>query len=92
MLKIARLYVVRGRVQGVGYRNFAQLAATELRVKGYAKNLDDGSVEVYAIGPEHALNELSGILAKGPRWGEVRGVEQSEAAVDARYVSFRIER
>ncbi len=92
MVQKARVYVVRGRVQGVGYRNFAQLAATGLRLKGYAKNLDDGSVEVYAIGPEPALNELSGVLAKGPRWGEVRGVDQCEAAVDARYVSFRIER
>ena len=92
MVEIARLYVVRGRVQGVGYRNFVQMAATELRVKGYAKNLDDGSVEVYAVGAEGALHELSGILAKGPQWGEVRGVEQRDAAVDARYVSFRIER
>ena len=92
MVEIARLYVVQGRVQGVGYRNFAQVAATKLRVKGYAKNLDDGSVEVYAVGREGALNELSGILAKGPLWGEVRHVEQREAAVDARYVSFRIER
>ena len=92
MVEIGRIYVVRGRVQGVGYRNFAQVAATGLGVKGYAKNLDDGSVEVYAIGSEEALRELSGILSKGPRWGEVRGVEQCEAAVDARYVSFRIER
>ena len=71
MVEIARIYVVRGRVQGVGYRNFAQVAATGLRIKGYAKNLDDGSVEVYAIGSEAALCELSGILSKGPRWGEV---------------------
>ena len=92
MVEIARLYIVRGRVQGVGYRNFAQMAATELHVRGYARNLDNGSVEVYAIGQERALNELSGMLAKGPRWGEVRGVDEREAAVDARYASFRIER
>ena len=92
MTEIARIYIVRGRVQGVGYRNFAQKAASGLGLKGYARNLDDGSVEVYAVGAANQLNELSGLLAKGPLWGEVRGVEESEAVVDGRYVSFRIER
>ena len=47
----ARRWYVRGRVQGVGYRNFAQHAAIALDLTGYAPNLDDGRVEVYAVGP-----------------------------------------
>ena len=47
----ARRWFIRGRVQGVGYRNFAQRAAVELGLTGYARNLDDGRVEVYAVGP-----------------------------------------
>ena len=46
---IARRYFIRGRVQGVGFRDFAQRAAAQLGVSGYARNLDDGRVEVYAV-------------------------------------------
>ncbi|HEU0139105.1 MAG TPA: acylphosphatase, partial [Bryobacteraceae bacterium] len=42
---------MRGRVQGVGFRDFAQRAASDLSLNGYVKNLDDGRVEVYAAGP-----------------------------------------
>ncbi len=85
----ARRWIVRGRVQGVGYRYFAQRAAVELGLTGYARNLDDGSVEVYAAGPVVKLSELAGRLHLGPRWSDVRGVEEQEAAVQE-YGSFRI--
>jgi len=51
----ARRWLVRGRVQGVGYRWFAQKAAAGLGLSGYARNLDDGRVEVYAAGAEAKL-------------------------------------
>lgn len=86
----ARRWLVRGRVQGVGYRYFAQHAASELGLTGYARNLDDGSVEVYAVGPEKKLSEMAGILRTGPRWADVRGVDEQEAEVK-RYGEFRIE-
>jgi len=86
----ARRWFVRGRVQGVGYRYFAQKAATGLGLTGYARNLDDGRVEVYAVGPEEKLSELAGMLHKGPMWSDVRGVDEQEAAVQE-YGSFRIE-
>jgi acylphosphatase len=85
----ARRWLIRGRVQGVGYRYFAQRAAVELGLRGYARNLDDGRVEVYAVGPVAKLSELAGMLHRGPRWGDVRGVEEQEAAVQE-YGSFRI--
>ena len=80
--KIARLYRIRGRVQGVGFRYFAEKAAHELGVKGWVRNDDDGTVQVYAVGNPEQLAELAGLLWKGPGWAEVRGVEESEAAVE----------
>ena len=86
----ARRWLVRGRVQGVGYRWFAQKAAAGLGLNGYARNLDDGRVEVYAAGPAAKLDELAGMLHHGPRWADVRGVEEQECAVQE-LGSFHIE-
>jgi len=86
----ARRWYVRGRVQGVGYRNFAQRSAQALGLTGYARNLDDGRVEVYAAGPAGKIAELTPLLHRGPRWADVRGVEEQEAAVQMS-ASFRID-
>jgi len=86
----ARKWLVRGGVQGVGYRYFAQRAATGLGLTGYARNLADGRVEVYAAGPKEALETMAGLLHRGPRWADVRGVDEQEAPVHE-YDSFRIE-
>jgi acylphosphatase len=88
--QVARRWLIRGRVQGVGFRYFAQRAAAQLGLAGYVRNLDDGRVEVYAIGPEAKLSELAGVLHRGPRWAEVHGMEEQEAEPKA-YTSFEIE-
>jgi acylphosphatase len=77
-------------VQGVGYRYFAQRAAVELGLTGYARNLDDGRVEVYAAGSAAQLAALAGMLYRGPRWADVRGVEEQEAAPQTS-TSFRVD-
>ena len=87
--KTARRWLVRGRVQGVGYRYFAQKSALNLGLRGYTRNLDDGRVEVYAVGSKAALDEYAGLLHQGPRWAEVHGVTQEEAAPE-RHSSFEI--
>ena len=87
---IARRYFVRGRVQGVGYRYFAQRAAEQVGVGGYVRNLDDGRVEVYAVGTRDQLADLAGRLWKGPRFADVHGVEELEADVQ-QYDTFHIE-
>ncbi len=89
--QLARRYVVAGRVQGVGFRFFVQKHAERLGLKGYTRNLDDGSVEVYAIGPADLLSELNGLLWKGPTYSDVRSVEEKEAALEKRS-GFSIER
>jgi acylphosphatase len=80
--RTARRWYISGRVQGVGYRFFAQRAAAALGLTGYARNLDDGRVEVYAAGPSEVLSEFSARLREGPRWADVRGVEEQEAAIE----------
>ena len=80
---MARLYRVRGRVQGVGFRNFVERAANSLGVSGWARNLDDGDVEVYAVGTPEQLSELSSHLWRGPRWADVRGVVESESGLES---------
>jgi len=87
---IARQYFVRGRVQGVGFRWFVQRAAGELGITGYVRNLDDGRVEVYAVGSPGRISELAAMLRQGPRWSDVRGVDEQEAALRD-YASFQIE-
>lgn len=90
MVPAARRYFVRGRVQGVGFRYFVERVAVELKLTGYTRNLDDGRVEVYAVGPPQKLTEMNQRLWQGPLFADVRGVEEQEAGV-REYSSFRIE-
>ena len=76
------MYRVRGRVQGVGFRDFVQRSAHSLGITGWVRNADDGSVEVYAAATPAQLADLAGLLWKGPRWAEVRGVDDSEARLE----------
>ena len=87
---VARRYWIQGRVQGVGYRYFAEAVAGKLGAAGYARNLDDGRVEVYAIGTAEQLSEFSSHLRQGPRMADVRGVQEMEAPV-VEMREFRIE-
>jgi len=77
----ARRFLISGRVQGVGYRYFAQHSAQAAGVSGWARNLDDGRVEVHGNGTAERLDDFEGRLRQGPRFADVRSVESSEAAV-----------
>ena len=70
-------YVVRGRVQGVGYRYFVLRQAGELGVAGYARNRPDGAVEVVAEADEATLADLEAKLREGPAFAHVEHVERS---------------
>ena len=68
--------VVRGRVQGVGFREFVISRATAARLTGYVRNLSDGgSVEIVAEGPRTNLDDFLGLLQKGSRLSTVQAVE-----------------
>lgn len=78
---MARRFLISGRVQGVGYRYFAERSAHQTGVTGWARNLDDGRVEVHANGSKEQLEDFEGRLRVGPRFAEVRAVEVREDAV-----------
>lgn len=86
---LARRYYVSGQVQGVGYRYFAQKAARDLGVRGWARNLEDGRVEVLALGTLHQLDGFEGELRVGPPRAEVRQLQVEEAA-EVRIEGFHI--
>ncbi len=58
--------IVSGKVQGVFFRDNTRKKAVELDLHGYAKNLEDGTVEVVAQGDENKINELIDFIKKGP--------------------------
>jgi acylphosphatase len=78
----ARRYIVQGRVQGVGYRYFAKTAAEKRGLTGYARNLDDGTVEVLAIGTAAQIEDLLADLQRGPRLSDVRGIDHQPASLE----------
>ncbi|HEY8670492.1 MAG TPA: acylphosphatase [Terriglobales bacterium] len=87
----ARRFVVRGRVQGVGFRWFVEREARSLGVGGWVRNNAGGSVEVLAVGTLDQLLSLRSRLRQGPRAARVDDVQESEAAAAADLNTFRIE-
>ncbi len=64
-------FLVRGRVQGVGFRWFVHREASELELKGWVRNTEDGDVEVVVAGEPESLGELRSSLQRGPRGSRV---------------------
>jgi acylphosphatase len=87
----ARRFLVRGRVQGVGFRWFVEREAHILGIAGWVRNNHDGSVEVLAQGTRDQLSGLHSRLREGPRAARVDVVEVSDASAVAGLNSFRIE-
>jgi acylphosphatase len=67
--------IVRGDVQGVGFRYFVADHARDARLSGWVSNRADGSVECVAEGPRAALEELIAVLRRGPSSAQVEDVE-----------------
>ena len=83
-MKTARHFIVQGRVQGVGFRWFVNLAARDLKLTGWVRNLPNGDVEVHAEGEEGALDKLRSKLERGPFGARVAEVLESPTAVEGR--------
>lgn len=73
-----RMIIVRGRVQGVGFRYSCRDVARELGVKGWVNNQPDGGVQIVANAPEEALDRFLEWLSEGPPSARVDSVETSE--------------
>lgn len=92
MNKVARKFLIRGEVQGVGYRFFAQRAAARHQVVGYVRNMPDGSVESVVEGSAANVEAFKHDLAAGPQWSAVTQIEETVLDPSNLYSSFRIER
>jgi acylphosphatase len=86
-------FLVKGRVQGVGFRWFVQREAAEIGLRGWVRNTDDGHVEVVAAGEPDQLEDLQLALAKGSRGSRVDAVieHQLDESEGAQLESFKIE-
>lgn len=82
--------VIRGDVQGVGFRWHAQRVASGLDLDGWVANRADGSVEVLAEGPQTALDTLLATLREGPPSGNVTEIETSWSAATGVASGFAI--
>ncbi|MBB5318890.1 acylphosphatase [Tunturibacter empetritectus] len=71
-------YLVKGRVQGVGFRWFVHQEAAEIGLRGWVRNTDQGHVEIVAAGRPEELAELKDALRKGSRGSRVDAVEEQE--------------
>ena len=90
-MRVARRYLVSGRVQGVGYRYFAVDAARREGLQGYVKNLPDGRVEAEAEGEAEALERFERALRQGPSRARVEHVIVESTNPTARTVGFHAE-
>ena len=86
----AKHYIIRGRVQGVGYRFFALRSAEHRGIRGYVRNLPDGAVEAHAQGDEADLGPFKADLRRGPEMAHVNEIVETDAAVSDAYLSFSI--
>ena len=73
-------FLIRGRVQGVGFRWYVHREAAELNLHGWVRNLPSGEVELVAAGPSEDLAELKIALRKGSRGSRVDGITEHELA------------
>jgi acylphosphatase len=80
--------VVRGEVQGVGFRWAVQRQAGQLGLTGYAENLPDGSVRVEAEGEPDRLDLLEAFLHQGPHWAEVQSLDSQRVPATGEFRGF----
>jgi acylphosphatase len=87
---VARRFMIGGRVQGVGYRMFAEASAAVEGVHGFVQNLPDGRVEAVVEGDQEAVDRVELKLRRGPPGARVETFEVEPAAPTYRATGFSI--
>jgi acylphosphatase len=89
-MRTARRYMISGRVQGVGFRFFAQDAAARENIHGWVRNRSDGRVEVAAEGDADAMQRFEQALRHGPHGARVEQLDIEHTAPAGRDTGFSI--
>ncbi len=87
---VGRRFIVRGRVQRVGFRFFVEDAAQREGIQGYVRNQHDGSVEVVAEGDADAMQRFEMAVRRGPAGARVDAVETVVVEPSSRFAGFRV--
>lgn len=83
--------IIKGLVQGVGYRWFASKSASSYNLNGWVKNLPNSSVEIQVYGDKGALNSFIKDLSRGPSFSKVTDVVVRWIEFESDYISFTVE-
>ena len=89
-MRVARHFLIRGRVQGVGFRWFADHCAEREGLHGWIKNRPDGCVEAQAEGDAAALERFEHVLRQGPPHARVEDVEVDDVVPSGRDTGFAV--
>jgi acylphosphatase len=89
-MRVARRFVIGGRVQGVGFRCFSADVATRERVTGWVRNRSDGRVEAYVEGEAEAVTRVERALRRGPPSARVESVEVDASDPGEGFLDFTI--
>lgn len=89
-MRVARRFVISGRVQNVGFRYFTQNAAAREGVAGWVQNLPDGRVEAFVEGDEDAVTRVERAIRSGPPGARVDNVDVQDDEAAGALKGFRI--
>ena len=89
-MRVSRRFLISGRVQGVGFRWFAQAAAARENIYGWVHNLPDGRVEATAEGEAEAIDRFEQALRHGPPGAHVEQLEIEHTAPEGRTSGFTV--
>lgn len=81
-MDVIRYVMIRGRVQGVGYRAWTEYAALECGLEGWVRNRSDGAVEALFVGAADTVAAMIVACRRGPPGSRVEGIDQREGAAD----------
>lgn len=87
---VARHYVIRGRVQGVGFRFYTEDAAHREGLSGYVRNTYDGGVEARVEGEQEAVERFERAIRRGPPAARVESCEVTDLAPTGRVTGFMV--
>jgi len=89
-MKKAVKIIINGTIQGVFFRQFIKDSADKLNLRGFARNLENGDVEVIAEGNQDEVEKMIEICKQGPKFANIKNVSVSQINYSGDYKDFKI--